>query len=118
MKQNSNRIRLGKALAKHAKATKGNFWKDASSAVLASRKNRPIVSVGTISRNSKEGSKVIVPGKVLSTGSLDHKVTVATLSFSEEAKKKIVESGGQCIRLGDFMESSSKDELKGVVVLG
>ena len=107
---------MGEALAKHGKATKANFWKDASEAVLASRKNRPVVSIGTISKNSKEGANVIVPGKVLASGSLSHKVTVAALSFSEGAKKKIVESGGRCVLLSDFMENSK--DVKGVLVLG
>jgi len=116
MKQNSTRIRLGKALANHARATKKNLWKDASQAVLASRKNRPVVSIDTISKNSKDGGRVIVPGKVLASGSLKHRVTVAALSFSEGAKKKIVESGGQCVSLSDFMQSSK--DVKGVLVLG
>jgi large subunit ribosomal protein L18e len=116
MKQNSTRIRLGKALAKHARVTKKNFWEDASEGVLASRKNRPVVSIDTISKNSKDGTKIVVPGKVLASGSIDHKVTVAALCFSEGARKKIAASGGQCMSLSDFMESSK--DVKGVLVLG
>jgi len=116
MKQNSTRTRLGKALAKHAKETGKGLWKDASEAVLASRKNRPIVSIDVISKNSEEGAKVVVPGKVLASGSIDHKVTVAALSFSERARKKIIDSGGQCMNLSDFMESSK--DVKWVLFLG
>jgi large subunit ribosomal protein L18e len=116
MKQNSSRIRLGKSLEKRGRVENQNFWRHASESILASRKNRPSVSLRTISSNSKEGSKVVVPGKVLGTGTLDHKVTVVAYSFSEGARAKILASGGECVRLSEFMENS-KDS-KGVLILG
>lgn len=116
MKQNSNRIRLGEALEKHSKSTKQPLWKSVGKVVLASRKNRSEVNLSSISKNSKDGSKVVVAGKVLGSGSIDHKVTVAALSFSHDAKAKIVAAGGKCVSLSDFMESSKT--LEGVLVLG
>jgi large subunit ribosomal protein L18e len=107
---------LGKALESHSKATKQRFWGDASEAILASRKNRPVVNLATISKNSKEGAQVVVPGKVLGGGSIDHKVRVAAHSFSQSAKSKIIAAGGECLGLEDYMEKS-KDN-KGVLVLG
>ena len=93
MKENENRLKLGYDLKRHSKMSKKDIWSDASEAILASRKNRPEVNVSDISRNSKEGSKVIVPGKVLGVGEINHKVTVAAFAFSKEARAKIKASG-------------------------
>src|SRR5438445_12025652 len=116
MKQNDIRLKLGYQLEKHSKKSKQELWRDASEAVLASRKNRPTVNLSHISRNSKEGSKVLVPGKVLGLGSIDHKVTVAAYAFSRDARAKIVASGGTCVDIHQFMDSTPS--VKDVVLLG
>ena len=84
--------------------------------ILASRKNRASVNVAHISRNSKEGASVVVPGKVLGAGSIDHKVTVAAFSFSHGAKEKIVASGGKCMDIAEFVAATPK--VKDVLILG
>src|SRR5579864_5462081 len=116
MKENDLRLKLGYRLERHSKKSKQKIWKDASEAVLASRKNRPTVNVASISRNSKEGAKVLVPGKVLGLGTIDHKVTVAAYSFSRDARAKITGSGGICLEISEFMESTPS--VKDVVLLG
>jgi len=116
MKENDLRLKLGYRLERHSKKSKQKIWKDASEAVLASRKNRPKVNVASISRNSKEGAKVLVPGKVLGLGTIDHKVTVAAYSFSRDARAKITASGGTCVEISEFMESTPS--VKDVVLLG
>ncbi len=116
MRSNTLRSKLAYSLRKRSKAKKENIWKDVARNVLAARRNRPVVNIGEISRNSKDGSIVLIAGKVLGAGKLDHKVTVAAYSFSEEAKEKVVSSGGKCLSLGELMESSTS--AKGVIVLG
>lgn len=116
MKPNSVRLKLGHDLEKQSRKSKQPMWKDISRRLLSSRKNRSKVNVAEISRNSKEGERVVVPGKVLAAGSIDHKVTVAAFSFSQEARAKIVASGGKCIEISDFAKSTS--EAKDVLIIG
>ena len=116
MKENDIRLKLGYQLEKHSKRSKQEIWRDVSEAILGSRKNRATVNVSHISRNSKEGSKVLVPGKVLGLGSIDHKVTVAAYAFSRDARAKITASGGSCVDLHEFMDSTPS--VKDVVLLG
>jgi large subunit ribosomal protein L18e len=80
------------------------------------RQNRSLVNVGEIARFTKDGSTVIVAGKVLGSGALDHKVDVAAFSFSQSAKTKISKSGGKCFSLGEFMGENKS--VKDVVMLG
>ena len=107
---------MGYQLKRHSKSSKQKIWKAASDEVLASRKNRPEVNVGQISKYSKEGSRVLVAGKVLGLGGIDHKVTVGAYSFSGSAKTKIESVGGTCLGIKEFMESSPT--AKDVLMLG
>lgn len=116
MKENRIRLNLGKELEKLSKISKKHVWMDVSERILSPRKNRASVNVADISRNTKDGSRIIVPGKVLGAGSINHKVTVAALSFSQGAKTKIIASGGKCLEIEEFAKSTR--EVKDVVVLG
>lgn len=110
------RLKLGNELERLSKKKDQKIWKTASEFLLSSRKNRPSVNVADIARNSKTGSRVVVPGKVLGAGSIEHNVTVAAFAFSESAKTKIVGAGGKCMSLSDFMNSTT--DVKDVVLLG
>ena len=57
------------------------------------RRIRREVNLLRINKHTKDGDAIIVPGKVLSLGDLDHKVDVFALSFSENAKTKIEKLG-------------------------
>ncbi len=116
MKENEYRIKLGADLQRHSRKSKQKIWEKASEDVLSSRKNRPEVNVGEISRNSKEGSRVLVTGKVLGLGKIDHKVTVGAYAFSKDAREKIESSGGACLSLREFVDSSTS--VKDVLMLG
>jgi large subunit ribosomal protein L18e len=51
---------------------------------------------------------VVVPGKVLGAGSLEHSVSVAAFSFSDQAKVKISKAKGKCLSILDLLESNPK----------
>jgi large subunit ribosomal protein L18e len=116
MKQNNVRLGIGRDLEKHSRKSQQMIWRDVSRKILGPRKNRASVNVAEISRNSKDGSKIIVAGKVLGAGSIDHKVTVAAYSFSQGAKSKILASGGKCYDIAAFMNESK--DAKDVLILG
>jgi large subunit ribosomal protein L18e len=47
------------------------------------------VNLSSINRNTKRADIIVVPGKILGTGSLTHPITVAAFSISETAKAKL-----------------------------
>jgi large subunit ribosomal protein L18e len=59
---------------------------------------------------------VVVPGKVLGTGNLGHKLTVCAFSISETAAKKIVDSGGKVMAFDDLI--NDHPDGKGVRIIG
>jgi large subunit ribosomal protein L18e len=116
MKKNALRSRLAHALSKQSKKNKQPIWKVIAKKIEGPRRNRSLVNVGEISRNTKEGSTVVVAGKVLGAGEINHKVSVGAFSFSDGAKSKITKSGGKCFSLQDFMDE--KKSVSNVVILG
>ena len=69
------------------------FWKRIAADLSKSTRNRRAVNLSRINRFTKDGETIIVPGKVLATGELDHKVTIAAWQFSGQAKEKIEKAG-------------------------
>ena len=98
------------------KKTKAPIWKDLERRLSGPRSNRSEVNLGTLAQVTKPGEIVLVPGKVLGTGSLGHKVTVCAFSISESAARKIAQAGGKVVSLEEFVKKYP--EGKGVRMIG
>jgi len=61
-----------------------------------------------LNRYTKENDEVIVPGKVLGAGLIDHPIKVAALDFSDQARSKILKAKGKCLSISDIIESNPK----------
>jgi large subunit ribosomal protein L18e len=86
------------------KKNKAPIWKALEHELSGRRSNKREVNVGRLSDITKDDEVVIIPGKVLGSGAIDHKLTVCTFSISQEAAKKILESGGKIITLDRLIE--------------
>lgn len=73
------------------------------------RRQQVEVNINKIALYSKPNSVVVIPGKVLSSGEIKHKVDVVALSFSESAKKKIKSSGGEVHDFEWLVKRGAKD---------
>jgi large subunit ribosomal protein L18e len=51
---------------------------------------------------------VVVPGKVLASGELDHEVSVAALSFSKAAREKIEKAKGKALTIMELVSKNPK----------
>jgi len=69
------------------------FWKRVAKDLSKPSRKRRIVNLYKINKFAKDGETIVVPGKVLSIGELDKKVTVAAYQFSGSAKEKIAKNG-------------------------
>ena len=88
-------------------SVKGNkkVFRAVAEKLSAPASQRVEVNLSKLERHVKEGERVIVPGKVLGSGTLTKKVGVIAFSFSETAKTKIVAAGGSAQELNEFMAS-------------
>lgn len=90
-------------LERLAKKENAKIWDLASEMLSRSSSVRAEVNVGKISRVANDGSIVFVPGKVLGGGIINKKVIVGAHSFSSQARKKIIEAGGEAIGIEEFL---------------
>ncbi|MGQ4874822.1 MAG: 50S ribosomal protein L18e [Promethearchaeota archaeon] len=88
--------------------TKKRIWKKVSKKLAGPRKNRVEANLYRINKKTKEGDVIVVPGKVLGIGELDHKITIACLNCSASARKKIEASGSKLISISQLLEQNPK----------
>ncbi len=100
--------KLSVFLRKKGNAEDAPIWKDLSERLMKRRRARPAVNLSKISRYTKEGDIVVVPGKVLAAGELTHKVKIAALAFSETAKEKILAAKGEIMSIEELAEKNPK----------
>ncbi|MFC1754008.1 50S ribosomal protein L18e [Thermoproteota archaeon] len=95
-------------LKKQGSEQKVNIWKRIAKDLEKSARNKRIVNVYSLDKNTKENENIIVPGKVLGTGEINHKVNVAAFDFSDGAKKKISQAKGTCMHIADMLQKNPK----------
>ncbi len=71
----------------------GKVWGRVEELLSVPSRERVSVNIYRINKSTKEGDVVVVPGKVLSTGQMDHKVSIAALDYSAAAAEKMAKSG-------------------------
>jgi large subunit ribosomal protein L18e len=98
------------------KKNKAPIWRALQDELAGSRANRREINVRRLAEITKADEVVVVPGKVLGTGNLGHKLTVCAFSISETAAKKIVESGGKVMAFDDL--TNDYPDGKGVRIIG
>ncbi len=103
-------------LVEELKDNSSPFWKRISKDLQKPTRQRRIVNVYKIDKNTKEGDMVIVPGKVLSVGELSKKVDVVAMHISAGAREKITKANGTVLTIKELLQKNP--EGKGVRILG
>lgn len=84
------------------------LWKRVAVELEKPSRQKREVNLFKLDKHSKEGDVIIVPGKVLGTGEMSKKITVAALSLSESAKEKILAANGNVISIKELMQKNPK----------
>ena len=95
-------------LRKTAPEDSGEIWRDVADRLSTSRRRRIKVNISQLNRYTKVGETVVVPGKVLGAGIIDHAITVAAFAFSDQAKAKIKKATGNCLSIEALKEKNLK----------
>jgi len=95
--------KLIRFLRKASRKYNVEIWRDIAERINAPRRRRVEVNISKIQRYTKPGDIVIVPGKVLASGTIKHPVIVAALAFSKKAIEKITKAGGECISIPELV---------------
>lgn len=105
---NPELVKLIRLLRKKSRENKAAIWKDLAERLSKPKRRRIVVNVSRLNRYTESGDTVVVPGKVLGAGSINHPIKVAAFAFSEQARLKIVKAKGKCITIPELVESNPK----------
>jgi len=109
-------IQMVKLLKQASVKNDAPIWSKLAKLALKTSSARRVVNLTMINDVTKENDVIVVPGKVLGTGNVLHKVTLSSFSISNSAAKKIIESGGKIISFSEMIEKFPTG--KGVSIIG
>jgi large subunit ribosomal protein L18e len=107
-KTNIRLIQLIEDLKRYAREHEVNIWKEIGRRLESPSKNYAEVNLSRINRYTKLNDVIVVPGKVLGAGVLDHPVTVAAVNFTDLAQRKISATGGAVMTIEELLETLPK----------
>ena len=93
-------------LRKKARDSNAPIWRDVADRLSSSKRRRVAVNLSRLNRHTRAKETVVVPGKVLGAGKLDHPISVAAFSFSTQAKLKISKARGKCLSIFDLLDAN------------
>jgi len=115
-KTNPVLIQLINELKKQSNEKDAPIWKDIAKRLEKPTNNWAEVHLDRISKHVHDKETALIPGKVLSTGNLTKKITIAAWAFSEKAEEKIKKAGGISISIEELMNKNP--EGKNIRIVG
>lgn len=97
-------IQLIRYLKKQSRESKVGIWLDVAEYLSKPSRQRIAVNLSRINRNTDKSQIVLVPGKVLASGNLDHAVTVAAFNASDKAKEKLTAAKAKYLTIKELVE--------------
>ncbi len=105
---NPELIELTRFLRKESRERKVEIWRDIAKRLSKPRRNRVAVNLSRLNRCTEKRETVVVPGKVLSAGKIDHSITVAAFAFSSRAMEKIKAAKGKTLSILQLVKKNPK----------
>ena len=109
-------LQMARELKQAATRNNAKIWSKLAKLALKPTSARRVVNLTKVNEVTKENDVVVVPGKILGTGNISHKIIIGSFSISNSAAKKILDSGGQIISFADLIEKFPTG--KGVIIVG
>ena len=111
-----NLAELINQLKKKSADSNAALWKTIAERLEKPRRQRAATNLSKINRHTKANDIVVVPGSVLSSGELKHKVTIAALKFSETAKEKIQASNSKFLTIKELLSSGHEPKKIKIII--
>ena len=92
------------------------FWKRIASDLEKPARQKRSINLSRINRYSNDKETIIVPGKVLGSGVIDHSITIAAFAFSKSALEQLKQRNCSVISIKELMEKNPK--AKDVRIIG
>jgi len=105
-----------KDLKQASKKNEAPIWSRLADIAMKPSSSRRVVNLTRINKATKENDVLFVPGKVLGTGNISHKITLSSFSMSATAANKIIKTGGSIVTYSDMIKKYPTG--KGVIIFG
>lgn len=103
---NPELTQLIRFLKKQSKEKKAGIWLDIAEYLSKPSRQRIVVNLSRINGFTEKSDTVIVPGKLLAAGVLNHPVTVAAFSASARARQKLADAKGKYLTIAELVEKN------------
>ena len=98
---------LIKELYAKSEKEKSPLWKRVAKELSRPKRAQRYVNISKLAKLTKPNEWVIVPGKVLGTGEIAHKLNVIAFQFSDTAKAKLK---GTAFTIADHIKKGTKQK--------
>jgi large subunit ribosomal protein L18e len=105
---NPELIQLIRFLKTQSSEKEAKIWRDVAEHLAKTKHHRAAVNLSRINRYTQKSDMIVVPGKILGAGALDHSVTVAALNASEKAKEKLAAAKAKYLSIPELVEKNPK----------
>jgi large subunit ribosomal protein L18e len=105
---NPQLIELISKLRKQSKEQDAPIWLDVADYLAKTRSQRVVVNISNLNRYTEKADVVVVPGKILASGAIDHPVTVAAFEVSAPAVAKLEAAKAKYLTIQELMEKNPK----------
>ena len=109
-------LHMIKDLKQASKKNEAPIWSRLAELARKSSSSKRVVNLTRINNTTKDNDVLFVPGKVLGTGNISHKITLSSFSMSVTAAKKIIKTGGNIMTYSDMIKKYPTG--KGVIIFG
>ena len=109
-------LHMIKDLKQASRKNEAPIWSKLANLAIKPSSARRVVNLARINKITKENDVLFVPGKVLGTGNMSHKITLSSFSISTTAANKIIQTGGKIMTYSDMIKKYPTG--KGVIIFG
>ena len=105
---NPELIKLIRFLREQSRKNNVEIWKDVAERLSKPRRKRITVNISRLNRYTEKKETIVIPGKVVGTGKINHPITVAAFAFSETAKEKVKAARGKTLSVVQLIKKNPK----------
>jgi len=109
-------LQMAKQLRGASKKNNAPIWLKLAELALKPSRSRRVINLGQLDKFVNDNDVVVVPGKVLGTGNMSHKITLCSFSISTTGAKKVTQSGGKLVDFTHLIKNHPTG--KGVKIIG
>ncbi len=109
--ESRNTLQLLNALRK----AKRPVWSDVAERLRKPRRVRAEITLSRLDKVTTENALVVVPGRIVSTGTVSHKMTVGYLAATKTALVRLKQAGVTALPLPQFLQKHAQD--KGIKIV-